>query len=1129
MTTPPRPSAPPRPARAVRGGGAARAPWRGVPWRGGAGRLCAAVLVAVLAGGAAAQTPRPVTPPELRGRIDAERQGLHDANRMRTLFYNYGMVGDFQGNPDLSVFHSVEVPRGIGLNYSDGITPYVLARVTQENGTQAYIMLTGFRERQARSPITNRVMRFEPRPGYAEEDPDINRGRSVAISNDFRSWPGAANASGDLDPAANPAECWIDKVDDPDDPGWCGSWNGFFGKRPNADQESFFVMDDNYYDAFRFFPDARDRTRRGLGLRVEVRGFQWANPQAQDVIFWHYDIVNESTTRYDDIVFGLYMDSGVGGSGISCDGVAESDDDNARFVRAAEGGDVDLVYTWDENGHGVSLRSNCEDTGYLGYAYLETPGDATDNLDNDGDGITDEMRDSGPGERVVGRENIRPAMLARGYDLAAFEAEYGPVEERPAYVVGEWWTGDEDLDWTAEFSDTGADGVYADDRTFGGGEPDRGENDGVPTAGEPNFDQTDITESDQIGLTGFKLNRIRGAGETDGIVFFTNEQEWPERLYEQFSDPSPGVRFDPTIVNNYNVGFLFASGPFTLDVGRRERFSLALAYGSNLSDLQDNVEVVQSIYDANYRFATPPPQPTVRAFAQDGAVTLVWDNRAERAIDPVTNRNDFEGYRVYRSTDANFLDPQVILDGRGTGPLGNGRPIAQFDLDNGVRGYSDLAVNGVQYYLGDDTGITHTFTDTDVVDGQTYYYAVTAYDRGSEAFNFYPSENAIAVSRTLRGGTVLPPNVAQVRPNVRVPGYVGAAVTDLARTAGGGAGAVAVRVLNSDAVPEGGRFRLTFVGDPDSVRASGYTLTDLETGEVVFEDGADFAGEGTGPVGLGLQPVVSTPPVPEVDPDASGFIEGSTTSVVLGATYQPALPANLRRPGYPEDVVIEFADVPISSSLPAIGQPATPSKFRAVGAESGYEYPFRFRDLDGDGTLSAVGEFVDLLTPAAAGAAPRAVTWRVTVDAAGAAPPGAGDVFRLVVRVPFAPGDVFEFSTRAAYVDPALAQSAFETEAPYVVPNPYVAAASFEPERFAQSGRGERRIEFRAIPAGATIRIYTVAGHLVQTLRHDGMATGVVPWDLRTKDRLEVAPGLYIFHVEADGVGESVGKFAIIK
>ncbi|MGB3543807.1 MAG: hypothetical protein WBA11_12875, partial [Rubrivirga sp.] len=358
------------------------------------------LLLLLAVASASAQTPLPVTPPELRGQINAERQGLHDANRIRTLFYNYGMVGDFDGNPDLSVFHSVEVPRGVGLNYSDGVTPYVLARVTQENGTQAHIMLTGYRERQARSPVTNRVMRFEPRPGYAEPDPLVNQARSLALSNDFRTWPGAANQLGQLDPASSPADCWIDKQNVADDPGWCGSWNGFFGKRPNADQESFFVMDDNYYDAFRFFPDSRDRTRRGLGLRVEVRGFQWSNPQAQDVIFYHYDIVNESTTRYDDIIFGLYMDSGVGGSGVSCDGVGETDDDNARFVRSVDGRPIDLVYTWDENGHGVSLRSNCEPTGYLGYAYLETPGDATDGIDNDDDGITDERRDNGPGDRI---------------------------------------------------------------------------------------------------------------------------------------------------------------------------------------------------------------------------------------------------------------------------------------------------------------------------------------------------------------------------------------------------------------------------------------------------------------------------------------------------------------------------------------------------------------------------------------------------------------------------------------------------------------------------------------------------------------------------------------------------------
>jgi hypothetical protein len=97
------------------------------------------------------------------------------------------------------------------------------------------------------------------------------------------------------------------------------------------------------------------------------------------------------------------------------------------------------------------------------------------------------------------------------------------------------------------------------------------------------------------------------------------------------------------------------------------------------------------------------------------------------------------------------------------------------------------------------------------------------------------------------------------------------------------------------------------------------------------------------------------------------------------------------------------------------------------------------------------------------------------------------------------------------------------------VPNPYVGAASFEPQRYAINGRGERRIEFRGLPQSCTIRIYTVRGDLVQTLTHDGSTDGYVPWNLRTKDNLDVAPGLYIFHVDAGSAGSFIGKFAIIK
>ena len=65
---------------------------------------------------------------------------------------------------------------------------------------------------------------------------------------------------------------------------------------------------------------------------------------------------------------------------------------------------------------------------------------------------------------------------------------------------------------------------------------------------------------------------------------------------------------------NYNIGFLFASGPFQLPAGKRERFSLALAYGADLTELRETVRTVQLIYNANYQFAVPPP-----AADRDGA------------------------------------------------------------------------------------------------------------------------------------------------------------------------------------------------------------------------------------------------------------------------------------------------------------------------------------------------------------------------------------------------------------------------------------------------------------------------------------------------------------------------------
>ena len=127
-----------------------------------------------------------------------------------------------------------------------------------------------------------------------------------------------------------------------------------------------------------------------------------------------------------------------------------------------------------------------------------------------------------------------------------------------------------------------------------------------------------------------------------------------------------------------------------------------------------------------------------------------------------------------------------------------------------------------------------------------------------------------------------------------------------------------------------------------------------------------------------------------------------------------------------------------------------------------------------------------------------------------------------------APTDAFRFVSRGQKIHGANAEAGCAVK-PYAVPNPYVGSASFEPQRFAVSGRGERRLEFRALPAGSTVRIYTVRGELVQTIRQNGSPEGYVAWNLRTKDNLDVAAGLYIYHVDAPGVGTYIGKFAVVK
>ena len=116
---------------------------------------------------------------------------------------------------------------------------------------------------------------------------------------------------------------------------------------------------------------------------------------------------------------------------------------------------------------------------------------------------------------------------------------------------------DDDNDWDSEFDDVGADGVAESD--------DKGEGDGVPTAGEPNFDQTDPDESDQIGLTSFDY--FTPAGD---FPHKDDEALWKKLAPGFFDVPSSIVDGEP--VSGEDGDFIFGSGYFPLRADQTERW-----------------------------------------------------------------------------------------------------------------------------------------------------------------------------------------------------------------------------------------------------------------------------------------------------------------------------------------------------------------------------------------------------------------------------------------------------------------------------------------------------------------------------------------------------------------------------
>lgn len=1158
-----------------------------------------AVLVFILFNSVSAQIQR--------GTYTERKVGIHRGNRVQSIFTNYGVIGQPGGQGpmvawkypqngyvgDISILVGLQLPiddylkNGFKDGVPDTIHSVVICPVDRPGGFDY-------------SPDQSKHWGFEPIPGFSNSAIDaLDMG--IAMSHQPETWP----------------SYW------PDHPDWLDEngkavWNGYFGKgRKNANQESYFWMDDNadekmflYYG---FKPDSTDQTRRGHGLQVKVRGMQWASPIAQDCIFWLYEIMNNGTTAYEKVAFGVVVGTLVGRA------LGEADDDVSYFNIKES---ITYSYDFDHYANPAVVpdwQLNPGDIGYIGYAFLESPGNKYDGIDNDGDN----QKLQGTGAKFFSDDDFVPRRIKAGdklvlIDKNTYERNVVTVPNYPAtfismgrefkiipdttilaegnileglgqinpnsndgidndldglidenymvhfhqikkntegnilinqynplqyfdFITGEGINDkliderrddliDNDGDWIQEIDDNGEDGVP--------GTNDFGENDGVPTPGESNFDQTDVSESDQIGLTSFQYF----VPSTD-IDLSDEEDMWKRLTPGRFEVPN-------SIVNNVAIrgedgDFVYGSGYFPLLANESQWFSLALLFGDDYEGVVRNKKIVQQVYDANYSFPQEPDMPTLTAVPGDGKVTLYWDKKAEETFDYYLQEKDFEGYKIYKSTDPYFSDCMTLSNAYGE--LVGYKPVAQYDIEDGIKGlfYYDRILydlmNGVPFYLGNDTGLENTFIDNDVINGKTYFYAVCAYDKGDQDRSIPPSENSKYIYYGSDGLIHTDKNTAVAVPQAPVAGYITPeSGTKMTRLQGQSTFTPYVEVVDPTEL-KSTTYLMTFT---DSLNkgvnvAYAYSITDSITRQVIVDNSRRLwahNGEIFDGIRLSINPVYQNLDSLRLITNESGWNTSDTSNLKFTTTIFEYPQQNIKGVRYPYDYMFVFYnDFQLrSSDLSKVFGTPSPIKQRNTNfdvfdiTDKSNPVKIEYAFIDRPGLHpDSLSNFDAVILSDKDGSS---IGWRVVFQGVNARTPIAGDTLMLKFQKPLSHLDVFSYKTNALSQDRVAAEK--QMERIKAVPNPYVVSNLFEQPLLANlTGRGERVVYFTHLPLNAKVSIYSANGSHIRTLEHEGNAQdGTVKWDLRSKENLDVSYGVYFYVVEAPGIDtKKFGKLAVIK
>ena len=624
-----------------------------------------------------------------------------------------------------------------------------------------------------------------------------------------------------------------------------------------------------------------------------------------------------------------------------------------------------------------------------------------------------------------------------------------------------------------------------------------------------------------------------------------------------------------------DITWVIAGGPMDVAPGEQVVFTFADFVGINETDLTRNAKLFQSLYDNNCATPKPPDQPVVQAAVNESKVVLMWDDRSEFSLDPVTGKNAFQGYRVYRSTDRGNTWGTVITDVNGD-PTDFFKPLAIYDYDDNVGGAYAMTDPRIYYNLGSNTGLKYSFVDNNILNGYEYWYAVSAYDGVDDwaGAPVDPMENPKAKNAFYSDDD----NTIAIVAQGKAAGYTGGSVPETATHTSGESDAV-LDLIPADA------FTLNFLGDslsPQDFESKGYSykitfnqtivgdtatvnswnMVNTSTGDTVVANEKDVESgqlkhvvDGFIPVfSLGTWSVTSFDSAKQtVNQDTAGAIlfnginPGSNDGTWAGfVDNTPLDPKPSNRPAsdlLQKDIelrfstggsvatyfnstvsVIETIDIPFE-----IWSVEDNKKINAVIYMAAGSKPIHEEDADNPGHYKFTKNFyvmpvyedytglamADYYTNTNIG-----WMFQFNKNETLFQP---GDVFNVYFRNPLLPGDVYDITTEA---DDYMVTKG-DLDEIVVVPNPYNATSVYEHIAFI------REVQFMGLPEQCLIRIFNTAGELVQVIKHDVNSPGyrgpsIEAWDLRTYNNQEVSFGVYVFHIISNDQ-EFTGKLAVIK